>query len=313
MQRLEATVQQLLAQLQQDSRTSSRPPSSDPPQAWPNDRGASPRASARWTTRSPRGRPGRWCRSKRWTWWSPSSPSGVPTASSPLQGEDPQPQRHQVTEIPPVQASRHRVSGASGGLSGLWRTDAGGVCPRECRRGLWPARAGDRRRCVRGPIICRSAPPRSCLDDLFGVAAGPGDVAHLEQATAQAVAGRWPRRAPTCSRSRWRTLDETGWRQGQQRAWLWVAVTTWVTVFVVRLSRGGKVARELLGKGFWGWLVTDRCSAYNWYPTLAAAAVLGTSAARHRSDDRAGWSLAGDRRGPARPGPPDVPLVASGP
>jgi transposase len=62
-------------------------------------------------------------------------------------------------------------------------------------------------------------------------------------------------------------LDETGWREGQQRAWLWTAVTAWVTVFVVRLSRRGKVAQELLGERFRGWLVTDRWSGYNWYPT----------------------------------------------
>jgi transposase len=45
-----------------------------------------------------------------------------------------------------------------------------------------------------------------------------------------------------------------------------VAVTSLVTVFVVRLSRGGQVARALLGEGFAGMLVTDRYSAYNWYP-----------------------------------------------
>jgi transposase len=61
-------------------------------------------------------------------------------------------------------------------------------------------------------------------------------------------------------------LDETSWRQGDKRAWLWVAVTSWVTVFVVRMSRGGQVARELLGERFAGILVTDRYSAYNWYP-----------------------------------------------
>ena len=61
-------------------------------------------------------------------------------------------------------------------------------------------------------------------------------------------------------------LDETHWRQGDKGAWLWGAVTTWVTVFVVRLSRSGHVARELLGETFAGILVTDRYSAYNWYP-----------------------------------------------
>jgi transposase len=61
-------------------------------------------------------------------------------------------------------------------------------------------------------------------------------------------------------------LDETSWRQAGKRAWLWVAVTSWVTVFVVRMARSGLVARELLGETFAGILVTDRYSAYNWYP-----------------------------------------------
>jgi transposase len=61
-------------------------------------------------------------------------------------------------------------------------------------------------------------------------------------------------------------LDETSWRQGGKRAWVWVAVTSWVTVFVVRMSRGGHVARELLGETFAGILVTDRSSGDNWYP-----------------------------------------------
>ena len=61
-------------------------------------------------------------------------------------------------------------------------------------------------------------------------------------------------------------LDETSWREGGKRAWLWVAVTSLVTVFLIRMARGGQVARELLGEGFSGILVTDRYSAYNWYP-----------------------------------------------
>jgi transposase len=55
--------------------------------------------------------------------------------------------------------------------------------------------------------------------------------------------------------------DETGWREGRHRAWRWIAVTAYVTVFVVRRSRSAKVAQELLGEPCWGWLVTDRWSA----------------------------------------------------
>jgi len=34
---------------------------------------------------------------------------------------------------------------------------------------------------------------------------------------------------------------------------LWAAVTTWVTVFIVRLSRDNKIAQELLGERFRIW------------------------------------------------------------
>jgi transposase len=105
------------------------------------------------------------------------------------------------------------------------------------------------------------------MADLFGIPMSLGTIPHLEQATVQAVAtpvvdARAYVRAHSTAH-----LDETGWREGRARAWLWVAVTTWVTVFIVRLSRGAKVAEELLGERFCGILVTDRWSAYTWYPT----------------------------------------------
>jgi transposase len=105
------------------------------------------------------------------------------------------------------------------------------------------------------------------MADLFGVSMGLGTVANLEHATVQAVAEPVAEARASVQAQPAAYLDETGWREGQQRAWLWTAVTTWVTVFVVRRSRRGKVAQELVGERFWGWLVTDRWSAYTWYPT----------------------------------------------
>jgi transposase len=93
-----------------------------------------------------------------------------------------------------------------------------------------------------------------------------GTISNLEHATVQALAEpvaaarTYVQAQPAAYR------DETGWREGRQRAWLWTAVTAYVTVFVVRLSRSAKVAQELLGEQFWGWLVTDRGRAYTWYP-----------------------------------------------
>jgi transposase len=104
------------------------------------------------------------------------------------------------------------------------------------------------------------------LEDLFGVTMSLGTLSTLETATTEAVAAPVEAALAYVKQQARVSIDETGWRQGNQRAWLWVAVSTWVTVFLVRLSRSGKVARELLGAAFDGILVTDRFSAYNWYP-----------------------------------------------
>jgi transposase len=105
------------------------------------------------------------------------------------------------------------------------------------------------------------------LEDLFGLPLGLGTSANLEQATVQAVAEPVTEARASVQQQPAPYPDETGWREGRQRAWLWTAVTVWVTVFVVRRWRSGQVARELLGEHFWGYLVTDRGSAYTWYPS----------------------------------------------
>src|SRR5207344_557739 len=91
-------------------------------------------------------------------------------------------------------------------------------------------------------------------------------ISPLEKTTTEVVAAPVEEARTYVHEQRIAHLDETSWRQGDKRAWLWVAVTSWVTVFVVRMSRGGPIARELLGETFAGILVTDRYSAYNWYP-----------------------------------------------
>jgi transposase len=59
-------------------------------------------------------------------------------------------------------------------------------------------------------------------------------------------------------------LDETGWREAKKKAWLWVMVTSLVTVYEVSRSRGSKIAKALLGVDWGGILVSDRWSAYHW-------------------------------------------------
>ena len=262
---LEAMVQQLREQRQQTSRTSSRPPSSDPPQA------LAKRPRRALGARRPGGQPGHEGHARglgpgeQVDVVVPAKPERCQRCQPPLQGEDPQPLRHHVTEIPPVKPviteyQLHQLVGSA----------CGAATRAEVPSGVPTGGFGPRLQAI--TALCTGAShlskrtTQSALEDLFGIPMGLGTIANLEQAAVQALAepvaeARVSVRQPPAA-----SLDETGWREGRQRAWLWTAVTAGVTVFVIRLSRRGKVARELLGEQFWGWLVTDRWSAYTGYP-----------------------------------------------
>jgi transposase len=61
-------------------------------------------------------------------------------------------------------------------------------------------------------------------------------------------------------------VDETGWWQKQQRAWLWTVVTEAVTVFTIALSRAATVAQGLIDPSAGQVITTDRYKGYLWLP-----------------------------------------------
>ena len=69
------------------------------------------------------------------------------------------------------------------------------------------------------------------MDEVFGVPLSVGTLSQLEQATAAVVAGPVEEACTYVHAQKVAHLDETSWREGGKRAWLWVAVTSWVTVF----------------------------------------------------------------------------------
>src|ERR671924_2040659 len=260
---LQEQVRTLEERLNQTSRNSSRPPSSDPPQP-----------------QRPRRPPG-----KRRRGGQPGHPGHtrplVPveevdevvvlkpqqcrSCHAPLSGDDASPFRHQVIEIPPIKPVITEYQ---------WHQLPCLECG-ETMRAPWPAGvpSGTYGPRVHATVaLCTGAYRLSkrmtgqVMDDVFGVPMSVGTVSQSEKATTQVLDPPVEEARACVEAQEVAHLDETSWRQGDKRAWLWVAVTSLVTVFVVRLSRGGEVARELLGEHFSGILVTDRYSAYNWYP-----------------------------------------------
>lgn len=58
-------------------------------------------------------------------------------------------------------------------------------------------------------------------------------------------------------------IDESGWRVNGRNHWLWTLCGPEHTLFHIDKSRGGKVARALVGKAYGGCLVSDFYSAYS--------------------------------------------------
>jgi transposase len=259
---LEAIVEELLERLQQDSRTSSRPPSSDPPS---RQRPRRPPSGRR-----PGGQPGHRGQTRTLVPVEevdvvrPLKPEACARCQQPLDGDDPQPQRHQVAEIPPRRpvVTEYQLHQLACPVCG---TMTRASWPEGVPTGIYGPRAQAIAALCTGAYRLSKRTTQRVLDELFGLPMSLGTLSTLEGATTQAVAVPVEEARAYVQEQARVPLDETGWREEGKRAWLWVAVTTGVSVFVVRLSRGGQVVRELLGETFGGILVTDRWSAYNWY------------------------------------------------
>jgi transposase len=107
---------------------------------------------------------------------------------------------------------------------------------------------------------------RQLLQDLWAVRVSLGAVVRQEQAQSAALAPIVAEARAAVQQAAVVNIDETGWRQEQQRAWLWTAVTAALTVFRIDRRRGGAVVDALLGAEFGGVVGSDRWSAYRRFP-----------------------------------------------
>jgi len=255
--RPEARIADLEARLNQTSANSSRPPSAVPPYAKP--------APPRTPTGKPRGRRPEHPKAERVLLPAdavmPLKPARCRRCSHRLTRDDPAPLVHQVHEVPAVRPHvteyhHHRLTCPGCGATTcapLPPAAAGGYGPRA--EAACALLAGGHR-------LGKRAVAR-VMGDLFGLPISPAAVCDLQARTADALA---PAHAAVAyTRTRPANVDETGWREGRSRTWLWAAVTTAVTAFVVRLTRGRAAFDDLVGPAP-PVLTTDRYGVYAHLP-----------------------------------------------
>jgi len=189
-----------------------------------------------------------------------------------LQGEDPEPLRHQVIEIPPITplVIEHRLHRL---VCPCCSTSTCADLPAEVE----PSRYGPRLSALVG--LLGSAFPLSfgrtqaLLDQLLGVAISRGAIATIRSRLSATLEHPVEEALQVARQQPVAYVDETGAPTGNadgrnpegRRGWQWVMVTPVVTVFLQGLSRSAAAAMELLG-AFSGIVVSDRFSAYNHLP-----------------------------------------------
>jgi len=191
---------------------------------------------------------------------------------SGLNGEDTEPQRHQVVEVPPLEPEVVEYR-----LHQLECEHCGKKTRAELPAGVSPRCYGER---LAGLIGLLSSGEyrqshrqvQSFLQAVFGIELSRGSINRVRQEVNDAVAAAVVQAHTYVQHQPVINCDETGFAQGNQdggnpqrrRGWLWVLVTPLVSVFAVGLSRSQAIAQQLLGAAFGGCLGSDRCSSYGW-------------------------------------------------
>ena len=260
---LEAEVAELKVRLNQNSQNSSRPPSADGPQV----KRAPPRPPSGRKRGAQAGHavpPRALVPMEAVAEVVVCKPQHCRRCGEPLQGSDPQPWRHQVMEVPPpaphvTEYQLHRLACAR------CRLTTGGTLPAGVPATSYGPRLASLVGLCSGAYRMSKRMVASFCTEVLGVPLALGEVCQVEQTVAAALVSP-VQEARAYVQAQDANVDETSWRQQQQRAWVWVAVTRWVSVFLIRPSRGAKVLRELVGASSGTVLTSDRAKAYNGQP-----------------------------------------------
>ena len=274
LETLSARVTQLEEQMGRSSRNSSKPPSSDGSGFKPTGKGNS-KASGR-KRGGQEGHPGagrNLLPSEQCKDLIPHHPSHCRSCGEPLRGDDPEPVRHQVVDIPKIvpfviEHQLHRL-----------------VCPHchtttcaELPVGVESSGYGPRLSSLVGLLgsvyHLSHRKVQGLLDQVLGIEASTGAINSIRCRLSDSLAALVEEAAAAIRREKVAHIDETGGPMGNadgnnpdgRRGWLWVMVTPVLTVFQQVLSRSAAAARQLLGDNYGGIVVSDRYSAYSWLP-----------------------------------------------
>lgn len=262
MAHLQAEVSKLEERVNKNSQNSSKPPSSDMPSKnkYPKKEASGQKKGGQ------QGHKGKGRKLKSLEQVSKvvvCKPVECSGCGALLMGEDHQPKRHQVSELPRimpeiVEYQKHTLSCLACG------TKNQGEWPADMPRGSF----GERVQAVTGYLAGRfglsQRDMKEMLETVFRVEIGLGSISAQEQRVSQALKQPVDSAVEYVQQQSTKNMDETSWHELTKLCWLWICTTPTVSVFRIFKTRGADGAKELLGDKFTGILGSDRYSSYNW-------------------------------------------------
>lgn len=100
------------------------------------------------------------------------------------------------------------------------------------------------------------------VETLFGVPISLGTIANLEQDASAALESAYQEARQHVAEAPVKHLDETGWKEGGKKRWLWVAATLNAVLFLIHPRRNLQALKLLLGR-LSGVLISDRWCVYD--------------------------------------------------
>jgi transposase len=173
-----------------------------------------------------------------------------------------EPLRYQVIDVPPVVAEVVEYV-----LHAIECSRCGTITTADLPDGVPTVCVGPRLQAILALFTGRCRLSRREAGDLavalFGDKAevSLGTIANLEQRTSEALKPAYDEALDAIQGAEFVHCDETGWRENNEKAWLWGAVTPMLKVFRIDPRRNREAFRKVLF-AFVGYLITDRFSVY---------------------------------------------------
>ncbi|HEU5118642.1 MAG TPA: transposase, partial [Isosphaeraceae bacterium] len=156
---------------------------------------------------------------------SDCKPKACRRCGQALSGEDAEPLRHQVAELPPIEPEVHEYR-----LHRLpcphCQTVTCGTLPDGVPRTAFGPRLHAALSVLTGAYRLSKRQVVQLGSDLLGLTISVGMISKLERITAEVLEQPVAELAEAVKTAEAANIDETGWRENGRKAWLWVVVTT---------------------------------------------------------------------------------------